>query len=92
MTPAELCALDFIRGRIGATGCAPTLDEIAGELGWHAKSNAHRVVDSLVRQGALDRDPHKARGLTLPRTPALSSIPTAELHAEIARRGGASSC
>lgn len=87
MTPVELTALDIIRDSIVATGCAPTLDELARRLGWSSRSNAHRIVDALVRQGMLDREPNKARNLTLPSGPALGSVPTEALAAELERRG-----
>ncbi len=90
MTPHELQALDFIRERVAATGCAPTLDEIAARFGWTAKSSAHRLTDSLVRQGMLIRDPHKARNLTLPDAPSLALVPTSALESELARRLAAS--
>ncbi len=88
MTPHEIRALDFIRERIAATACAPTLQEIAHELGFAAKSTAARIVDSLVWQGHLIRDPHKARNLRLTDTPPLTAVPTEALLAELARRGG----
>lgn len=88
MTRFEQQGLDFIRDRIVATGIAPTLDEISAELGWSAKSSAHRVVDSLIRQGLLVREPHKARNLQLADVPPLGAVPTQALQSELARRAG----
>ena len=87
LTPHELRALDFIRDRIAATGSSPTYQEISTELGWSAKSGAHRIVDSLIRQGALVRRPNTLRGLALADGPRLFTVPTAALRAELARRG-----
>lgn len=87
LTPLELRALDFIRKRIAETGSAPTYQEISTELGWKAKSGAHRIVDALIRQGVLIRRPNTLRGLALADGPRLSIVPTAALRAELARRG-----
>ena len=86
LTPCELRALDFIRDRIAQTGSAPTYQEISTELGWSAKSGAHRVVDALVRAGLLIRRPNTLRGLALADGPRLFTVPTAALRAELARR------
>lgn len=86
MTPHELRALDFIRDRIATTGSAPTYQEISTHLGWSARSGAHRVVDALIRQGALVRLPNRQRGIALADGPRLSTVPTAALRAELARR------
>lgn len=88
LTPAELRALDFIRDRIAKTGSAPTHQEIADEMGLRAKSGAHRIVDSLIRHGALLRRPHVERGLALADGPRLFTVPTVALRAELARREG----
>jgi len=87
VTRDEVKALDFIRERIATTGCSPTLEEIAAEMGLSAKSNAHRLVDCLVRQGALVRRANVTRGLRLADTPLLTAIPTDVLRAELYRRG-----
>lgn len=86
LTPHEVRALDFIRNRILATGAAPTLEELCGGMGWAARSTAHRVVDGLVRHGMLIKTPARLRGLALPDGPLLSTVPTAALRAELARR------
>ncbi|HEV7340837.1 MAG TPA: helix-turn-helix domain-containing protein [Sphingopyxis sp.] len=87
MTLAEIRALDFIRARIVATQTAPTLSELCAGMGWASRSTAHRVVTSLVRQGALTRKPGSLRGLALADAPLLTVVPTADLRAELARRG-----
>lgn len=87
MTLAEIRALDFIRDRIVATQVAPTLEELCAAMGWKAKSTAHRVVTSLVWQGMLVRKPASKRALALADAPKLAIVPTADLLAELARRG-----
>lgn len=86
LTQHELRALDFIRDMITIRGTAPTLIEVAGALGLQSRSNAHRIVESLVRTGLLIKSPSRLRGLALPDRPLLSSVPTAALRAELARR------
>lgn len=88
LTPTELKVLDFIRERIARQGFAPTLEEIAARFGWAAKSSAYRVVDALVGLGLLIKTPVRKRGLALAGGPVLSSVPTAALRAELARRQG----
>jgi hypothetical protein len=89
LTPLQIRALDFIRDRITAAGSAPTLDTIAAHMGWAAKSSAHRIVESLVRKGMLVKTAWGHHGLALADGPQLSSVPTAALRAELARRAGA---
>ena len=90
LTPTELKALDFIRDRIAKTGSSPTYQKISTELGWKAKSGAHRIVDCLIREGVLVRRPNTLRGLAIADGPRLFTVPTAALRAELARREGES--
>lgn len=87
MTLAEIRALDFIRDRIVTTQVAPTLEELCAAMGWKAKSTAHRVVTSLVWQGMVVRKYGSKRALALADAPKLAIVPTADLQAELARRG-----
>lgn len=68
MTPKRRAILDFIRTRIAEDGCAPTLREIGEEFGI-GHVCAHEHVNDLIREGALVRTPHVARGLSLPDEP-----------------------
>ncbi len=88
LTQHEIRTLDFVRETIATTGSSPTLVEIAAELRMHSRSNAHRIVDSLVRHGLLIKTACRLRGLALPDGQLLSSVPTAALRAELARRQG----
>lgn len=87
MTLAEIRALDFIRDRIATSQASPTLEEISAVMGWKARSGAHALVTSLVRQGLLVRKPASKRGLELADAPKLAMVSTADLHAELVRRG-----
>lgn len=86
LTQHQIRTLDFVRETIATTGSSPTLVEVATALGLHSRSNAHRIVESLVRSGLLIKSPSRLRGLALPDGPLLSSVPTAALRAELARR------
>lgn len=59
MTPIHARVLDIIR-RYTAAGAPPSLDQICGEMGWQAKSRAHRVVSMLKREGVVDWEPRRA--------------------------------
>ena len=86
MTPAQTEVLDFVRASLEQTGCAPTMTDIAAHIGMKSKSAAKRLVDQLVSQGLLIRTPYRSRGLALPDTRPLVTVPTRALAAELQRR------
>nr|WP_277991073.1 helix-turn-helix domain-containing protein [Sphingomonas panni] len=86
MTPTQLAVLDHVRERLTNIGHCPTVREIADHVGCGV-SNAHRLIEKLVEQGALRRTADKARSLALPDRPDLRSVGSDVLHAELARRG-----
>lgn len=85
MTRKQQMVLDFIIGRIDATGLGPTLDEINAGVGLRSKGSTKAIVDRLVEQGHLVRQATRHRGIALPRV-YLSSVATADLRAELERR------
>ncbi len=85
MTPLQQTALDRIRDLIAAE-TQPSIREIATILDV-AVSYAHRLVEALIAQGYLEKDPGVVRGLRLAGTPDLRGVPTAVLTGELARRG-----
>jgi len=87
MTPNDVKVLDFVRVQIAVAGFAPTIREIGAHLGVKGRAPAHQIVDRLVREGHLNRLPHRERGLRLADTPDLRAAPTDALRAELARRG-----
>lgn len=64
MTPIRAQVLDVIR-RYTAQGSPPSLDEICREMGWKAKSAAHRAVTLLKREGVVDWEPRRAHSLRI---------------------------
>ncbi len=53
----------------------PTLREICKNFGWKAVGSAQDVVSHLIDKGFLERDPHKARGLSLANVADFRAIP-----------------
>jgi repressor LexA len=77
LTPSQQRVLDCIRLHLERHGRAPTLREIAENLGLARHSSAQDHVEALVRKGALERLPNH-RGLRLPhrlRAPAATQLP-----------------
>lgn len=86
MTPRELKTLDFVIDQIGRVGVSPTMDEIAAHLGL-VKSQAHKIVSSLVDAGKLRRRDRVKRGLEIVGAVDLRAASAEALRAELARRG-----
>lgn len=65
LTPKMKDCLDFIRDFQTGHSFSPSYEEMMLGLGYHSKSNVHRLVSSLVRRGALIRLPNRARSLVV---------------------------
>ena len=63
MTPKQKIALEFIKKYMEIKGYAPSYQNIAQGLGIKSKSNVHRLVHALQKQGVLELEPHKIRSL-----------------------------
>jgi len=87
MTEGERRVLDFVRDRIELTGLAPTFEEIKRHLGLRSKSAVFERISALVRQGLLERQPCRSRGIALPATPDLAMVTSRAIFAELRRRG-----
>lgn len=77
LTANQQRVLDCIERHLARHDRAPTLREIAEDLGLKRHSSAQDYVEALVRKGALERSPHH-RGLRLPhrsRALAATSLP-----------------
>lgn len=64
LTPKQLRILGIIRDHRMRTGCSPTLQEIADEVGV-SKVTIFEHVEALIKKGALVRDANKARSLSI---------------------------
>jgi repressor LexA len=64
LTPKQLKILKLIRDWRVRTGYSPTMQELADELGV-SKVTVFEHVEALIRKGALQREPNKARSLSI---------------------------
>lgn len=65
MTPKQKLVLDFIKTYVEIKGFAPSYANIAAGIGLKSKSNIHRLVHELRKQGHLDVKPHLVRSLSV---------------------------
>lgn len=65
MTPKQKLVLDFIQVFTKMKGFAPSYGEIALGLNLKSKSNIHRIVHELRKDGRLEIRPHMIRSLKL---------------------------
>jgi repressor LexA len=75
MTPQQQNTLHFIREYLREHGHAPTLMEIGTAVGVRSKGAVHRLVQALVDQGHLLREPASWRGLRLAEQAAEPTLP-----------------
>ncbi len=64
LTPKQLKVLRIVRDTRRRMGYSPTMQEIADELRI-SKVTVFEHVEALIEKGALQRDPNKARSLTV---------------------------
>lgn len=65
LTPREQSALDFIRRHVEEVGFAPTLREVADEIGLGSVASVSYILDCLVKKGAIRRIPGRPRALSI---------------------------
>jgi repressor LexA len=65
MTPKQKLVLDFVTTYIKIKGFAPSYADIAQGLQMKSKSNIHRLVHELRKEGHVRIQPHLVRSLTL---------------------------
>ena len=65
MTERQRLVLEFIKTYIEMKGFAPSLQDIATGLGMKSRSNIHRIVHDLRRNGLLTVRPHRVRTIRL---------------------------
>lgn len=73
LTQKQRELLDFINGRIMASGVSPSFDEMKEALGLRSKSGIHRLITALEERGFLRRLPNRARALEVLRLPDAAS-------------------
>jgi repressor LexA len=67
--------LMFINQRLGATGVAPSFDEMKDALQLRSKSGIHRLISGLEERGFIRRLAHRARALEVVKLPEESAVP-----------------
>ena len=67
MTPARQKVLKFIEGFIGEHGYAPSYPEIMEGCDIASKSNLHRMIGLLEKDGFIQVKRHRRRGILLSR-------------------------
>lgn len=75
LSPGQQKVLTFIKQTFLSAGSMPTLREICREMGWSAVGSAQDAIRALVEKGWLQKDPQKARGLTLPSLEDFRAVP-----------------
>ena len=69
MTPKQKLVLDFINTYVKIKGFPPSYQDVAKGLGLRSKSNIHRIIHQLCREGFIKVKPHMTRSLeTIDRT------------------------
>ena len=65
MTERQRLVLEFIKTYMEMKGFPPSMQDVATGLGMKSRSNIHRVIHDLKRNGLLTLRPHKVRTLKL---------------------------
>ena len=58
-------ALDYIRAAVNGRGCPPSVRAIGEAVGLNSPSTVHSHLNSLVKAGAIRKDPSKPRALVV---------------------------
>ena len=87
LTPKQLRVLRLVDQWRRTKGYSPTMQELADQLGV-SKVTVFEHVEALVKKNALERDPNKARSLTLLPDVVLpeedEDLPARQLHGDVA--------
>jgi repressor LexA len=65
LKPKELRVFEFIKGKIGENGYAPSVREICAALNIKSTSTSQMYIDRLIDKGYLEREDGKSRTLKL---------------------------
>lgn len=71
LTPLQLHAMQVLAELMDTTAVAPSLDDLAAELGLRGKSGALRLLRGLEERGWIARTPHRARAITILHRPPM---------------------
>lgn len=88
LTTQQSRLLSYLEGYIARSGgVAPTFDEMKAAVGLASKSGVSRLLDALEERGRIRRFPQRARAIEIVDLGPLHGVATADLIAELARRG-----
>lgn len=89
MTPRQRQLLDYIHGYMADHGYQPTYIEMARALALKSKSGIHRLLNTLHRDGHIERRRNARRGISLIDGSAedIATASSAALAGELKRRG-----
>ena len=65
MTKKQTLVYEFIRAYFKVHGCSPSYEEIARGLGLKSRSNVHRMLHKMRREGMVSLKVKKYRSLQL---------------------------
>jgi repressor LexA len=65
VTERQRLVLEFIKTYMEMKGFAPSMQDVATGLGMKSRSNIHRIIHDLKRNGLLSLRPHRVRTLKL---------------------------
>jgi len=80
LTKKQQTLLAYICERLASDGVSPSFEEMKSFLGLRSKSGVHRLVKALEERGFIERLHHKARAMTVLKTPGnIDGIPTTNI-------------
>ncbi len=74
MTPLQLQVFQFIEWSLLHKGVSPSYQEIADNIGCSSRSNGHRVIQALIRDGFLRRLDQPQRNLEIVKRPGGTGV------------------
>ncbi|MFC2076605.1 transcriptional repressor LexA [candidate division KSB1 bacterium] len=63
LTRRQKQVYDFVKDFSRSNGYAPSIDEIARELGLSSRATVHKHLSNLVEKGIISREPNRARSV-----------------------------
>ncbi|HET8818318.1 MAG TPA: transcriptional repressor LexA [Xanthomonadaceae bacterium] len=88
LSDTQRAILAFLRERIGQDGLPPSQLEICAAFGFRQNATAAYHLKALEAAGAIERLPHKARGLRLVDAPPAGAASAANPSRKARRHGG----
>lgn len=80
--------LAYLRRYLNSTGgVAPTVREMMAEIGIKSPGHVHAILARLEERGRIRRAPNRARAIEIVDVGPLHTVSTADLIAELERRG-----